>query len=211
MPISHEREVIFIHIPKTAGQSIEQALGVWKTGHPRETLWGAHQERITLQHLTGQEIKKIVGNLIWSSYFKFAVVRNPWSKAVSEYDWYLRYGPQVSFKEWARSLRLRLAINRVIVMMEVGHNIPQSAFLFDEEGKLMVDEVLRFENIAEEFAALAKQQKWDVKLPHAQGTKSRRFGKDFREIYDTETIEIIENIYAHDIRNFGYSKNQTFG
>ena len=211
MPICHDRKTIFIHVPKTAGQSIEQALGVFATGRPKETLWGIHQKRIPLQHLTGQEIKKIVGNLIWSSYFKFAVVRNPWSKAVSEYDWYLRYGTRVSFKVWARSLRLRLRLNGVIVVREVGHNIPQTNFLFDGKGNLMVDEVLRFESIAQEFKALAKKQKWDITLPYAESTRSQQPRKDFREVYDTETIEIIEGIYADDISNFGYSKDETFG
>ena len=124
MPISHHLKAIFIHIPKNAGESIEKAMGMYG-GLPAETLWGRVENRFVLQHLTATELQDsgLVTQEIWRQYFKFAVVRNPWSKAVSEYNWYLRYGPSVSFNEWLDSVEHRIKINQSIHMKEIGHPI----------------------------------------------------------------------------------------
>ena len=84
MPISHDKKLIFVHIPKNAGESVEKALGMYR-GDPKQTMWGVVGKRTVLQHLTGVELRDRIGDeAIWNGYFKFAIVRNPWSKAVSE-------------------------------------------------------------------------------------------------------------------------------
>ena len=84
--ISHKHKFIFIHIPKTAGTSIEQALrdetcqllpGEWAAGR------GLHAP---LNHLTLQELVDygILTPAQLKSYFKFCFVRNPWDRLISE-------------------------------------------------------------------------------------------------------------------------------
>ena len=105
----------FIHIPKTAGESIEKTLGM-SEGSPYENLNGTIENKIVLQHLTGEVSKKdYIKPEIWIDYFKFAVVRNPWSGSVSEYNWFLRYGTSVTFSEWVKSLETRIKINKSIL------------------------------------------------------------------------------------------------
>ena len=48
--------VIFIHIPKNAGESIEKTLGMYR-GNPEETLWGVVDNRIVLQHLSAERLR----------------------------------------------------------------------------------------------------------------------------------------------------------
>jgi len=210
MPISHHLKAIFIHIPKNAGESIEKAMGMYG-GLPAETLWGRVENRFVLQHLTATELQDsgLVTQEIWRQYFKFAVVRNPWSKAVSEYNWYLRYGPSVSFNEWLDSVEHRIKINQSIHMKEIGHNIEQYKFVFDENGELLVDSLIRFESIETEFKELCRERGWNCHLTHEQATKSKS-DTPFRDYYDQDSAEKVAHIYRMDIEKLGYSIVETF-
>ena len=48
MPISHKLKVIFIHIPKNAGESIEKTLGIYglKNKDPKSKYWGVLKKKI---------------------------------------------------------------------------------------------------------------------------------------------------------------------
>lgn len=63
MYIDHQRKFIFIHVARTAGASIEFALGRQDTP--------LHQKL------------ELIPN--WEEYFSFAFVRNPWDRAISSY------------------------------------------------------------------------------------------------------------------------------
>ena len=87
MPLDLKREIVFIHIPKTAGTAIEIALGIKAAGGISEEaiLWGeASQERGgSKQHYTYEEILSAKPHV--KSWPAFAVVRNPWDRMVSLY------------------------------------------------------------------------------------------------------------------------------
>ena len=71
--VFHNYKCIFLHIPKTAGRSVTNALG--GQGDIEELFW----------HETLNDHKKIISEDIYSSYFKFAFVRNPWDRIASYY------------------------------------------------------------------------------------------------------------------------------
>ena len=82
-------DFIFVHIPKTAGTSIVDFLGLYSK-----------------KHLTLIQIKELVG-LDWYRSFKFSFVRNPYDRAVSQYFQQQRVAKRigiknykVSFEEW---------------------------------------------------------------------------------------------------------------
>lgn len=211
MPVSHEHKVIFVHIPRTAGESIENCLSMYG-GEPSQFFWGTVDNLDVLQHNTARELKlKIHNDTIWDEYTKFSVIRNPFSKAVSEYHWYLRYGPHCTFEEWVMSLENRIAINRAINISEIGHNMPQRSFLFDEDKHLMMDKVIKFENLEEEFNDFLAAQDIVAAIPSASMTKSQMLLEDFRDYYNENTAEIVEKIYQEDLSVFSYDKVSTFG
>ncbi|MDG2046046.1 MAG: sulfotransferase family 2 domain-containing protein [Halioglobus sp.] len=211
MPVSHEHKIIFVHIPRTAGESIENCLGMYG-GDPIQFFWGAVDNFDVLQHNTARELKlKIHNDALWDEYTKFSVVRNPFSKTVSEYHWYLRYGPHCSFEDWVISLENRIAINRNINIAEIGHNMPQNSFLLDEHKQLMMDKIIKFENLEEEFTDFLLAQDIVAVLPPASTTKSQMLLEDFRDYYDENTAEIVEKIYREDLSAFSYDKAGTFG
>ena len=70
--ISHELKCIFIHIPRTAGSSIERTL-------VGKDWWQI--ERKT-KHLIASQAKKLYSEY-WNDYFKFSFVRDPYSRMLS--------------------------------------------------------------------------------------------------------------------------------
>ena len=62
-------DFIFVHINKTAGSSIEEALG------------------LRFRHRTAGDIISEIGIAAWRKNFTFAVVRNPWDKVLSHYSY----------------------------------------------------------------------------------------------------------------------------
>ena len=72
--ISTRHRCIFVHIPKTAGTSVEAALG-WFTEYTR----GAQD------HRSIRKLREAITPDEFCTYFKFTFVRNPWDRVVSWY------------------------------------------------------------------------------------------------------------------------------
>ena len=168
-----------------------------------QNMWGIVNDNMVLQHFTAVEIQEVIGADIFQNYFKFAFVRNPFDKVVSEYHWYLKYGPKISFKEWVMGLPIRIKLNKSIHILEIGHNLPQYDFLFDKEGNLMVDFVGKFENLKRDFKKVQRKIECSKNLVHAEGTKAQR--AHYKEYYDEESKNLVAELYCKDIDTFGYS------
>ena len=93
MPVSHGHRVIFVHIPRTAGSSIEKALNIFgeendgKNTYCPEKLYGL-SGNIYLQHLTIFEIRDTIRKRVFEchtfdEYFKFTFIRNPFDRMFS--------------------------------------------------------------------------------------------------------------------------------
>ena len=100
MIVCHRHRFIFVHLHKTAGTSVSQALlphlskrdvviGVPKHG---STLPQGLDDSLQLlsKHSTAQHISEAVGEETWNSYFKFTFVRHPFDRLVSLYEFFNR-------------------------------------------------------------------------------------------------------------------------
>jgi hypothetical protein len=204
--LAREFETIFVHVPKTGGQSIEMVFlarfGLsWENRAP--LLLRANPtpraEPQRLAHLFACEYVQhgYVGADDFRRYFKFAVVRNPWARAVSEYKYsYSRRGvPFAAFIE--------RAVGRREGVVEHRHLDPQRSFLVDDAGATLVDRVLRFERLAEDFAEVSRRIFGRVEdLPRRNVSTDRT---DYRRFYDERTAGVIAAAYRDDIEAFGYA------
>lgn len=97
MLISKERKFVFIHIPKTAGTSINHFLRIITKNEAVENMKTHVHARHVIQHLENQEEN-------WQDYFFFSFVRNPFERLHSLYHfvqtrWSDKF-KEVSFNQW---------------------------------------------------------------------------------------------------------------
>ena len=201
-----DKHCIFIHIPKTAGTSIECAL----EGHGAVGLNSVVNE-FPLQHLTAVAVKKRLGAETFDSCFKFAFVRNPFDRCVSEYLWARKHaGLRLGFDRWVDT-KLRGWANprrrRSRLMLKM-HNIPQHHFIENAAGECMVDFVGRFETLDEDFKYVCSKLDLDgVKLSHVNAglEKKKRDAGGYRPYYNKRSRNTVTELYKKDLEKFGYS------
>ena len=195
MPVCPYQKLIFIHIPKTAGQSIYQACGIEQS---LSNLCGS-DGAFEYSHFTGIEIRDKLGLDIFTTHFKFTVVRNPFDRLVVEY-FYRRLAKDTRLID-SQKLGFRAFVSALADLdlysfsqPERAFFIPQVDFVYDEHGVNMANQLFRFEALweLEEFLG--------TKLPHANRSEHR----PYREYYDSQTREAAEKIYAADLEAFGY-------
>jgi len=220
---------VFVHIPKTAGQSIEQffmdLLGLdWK--EDREALYLQNNDdpaRGTekLAHLSASEYVDCghVTQQKFSDFFKFSFVRNPWKRILSEYR-YRNYFHHRSFKDFVLNKMPRPGFDD-----KYRHVMPQYDMLHDKDGRLLVDFLGRFETLQQDFDRVCESLGLEnSQLPHRNPSdkKSRDLKRRFRnrlfmngenrhhglnDFYDDETREAVADHYRIDIETFGYQFN----
>lgn len=89
-----EKRLIFIHIPKCAGTSIE----VFFAGKD----WAEIDAET--KHITCQMAVEIYGRDVWDDCFKFSVVRNPWARLLSFFHLIRVVEPNIVFDAWVRQV-----------------------------------------------------------------------------------------------------------
>jgi hypothetical protein len=202
---SERFNTIFVHIPKTAGQSIEQVFlekhGLdWEQREP--LLLRANKEPRRgperLAHLYAREYVECghVPAAVFSGAFKFAVVRNPYDRLLSEY-YYRSPRTRKNFRDFVESLSTdeseRSDLSR--------HVAPQNRFVLGRDGELLVDAILRFESLAQDFRGVSQRVFGEViDLPH-RNRSERPAGAG---IIDQESQRMIFKYFEQDFDLFQY-------
>jgi len=85
MPFSLNHNCFFCHIPRTAGSSINIALGIYPW---EKFIFNNQTQHMTIPQLINRKIIGPEGKLdlkTLENMFKFTIVRNPWDRLVSGY------------------------------------------------------------------------------------------------------------------------------
>jgi len=191
--VDHKTRSIFIHIPKTAGVSVSQALYGREIGHRRA------------------KYLKTYNPYMFQKYFKFGFVRNPWDRMVSAF-WFLKKGgANKNDKKWASkylasfkdfhdfvlSLKYKKQVNRVL---KWHHFKPQWEYICDDDLQILLDYVGRFEKLVSDFENVKNTLNIACELPYFNYGDHRYY----RKYYNWETKEIVSSLYKQDIELFNY-------
>jgi hypothetical protein len=218
MPINHTQKILFVHVPKCAGTTIERLMGVSAKEHLYSDFVALEDTRKlpltkftdkefmicaakNMQHYTYREICKVLTEEALREYFKFSVVRNPYDRLVSEYH-FSRGSIKIhsTFKDVVDSLALEEHIRN---WMYDGHLETQTSFLLNEAGNFdSLDKIYKFENLAECFRDL-RQRTGNLKEYHLRKSTDRQ---SYETYYTPELKSLVYNFYKEDFDNFGYSQ-----
>ena len=163
MPISDKHKCIFIHIAKTGGMSISEALGIpfpgdgskekkYFAGHISEiekSKFGL-EHHVWWRHLFAFELKRFIPNDTFNNYFKFAFVRNPYDRVVS---YYAKHIKGVSFDNWILSGDF---LNKRTEGSALEPLMPQIDYIMDETGTPVVDFIGRYETLEKDWRKYAR-------------------------------------------------------
>jgi len=180
---------IFIHINKTGGTSIDKSLGI-----------------SVKKHLTAKQIIDIVGEKKWKESFKFTFVRNPWDKVVSHYKYRVKTNQtnlkekNISFAEWVKKTYGKNKDSLYYDNPQMFYQ--QTDWLKDNNGKIDIDFIGKFENMNNDFKYIQKKIKIFNNLPHLNKTVPTNY-KDFYT--EKELIDIINDAFKEDIKLFNYT------
>ena len=76
----------------------------------------------------------------------------------------------------------------------------QSEFLFDADGRLLVDFVGRYERLYEDFGTICAMMDLTAQLPRINATLHR----PYRDYYDEESKRLVTRMYGRDLEMLGY-------
>jgi hypothetical protein len=195
-PEYEETHSIFVHIPKTAGTSIGEAIYSRWVGH------------VPLGRFAAFNPGK------FRTSFKFSFVRNPWDRLLSAFAhlkgggeplapreevWSNRHlGDTETFEQFV--LKLREDQFRSIIVDDV-HFRPQLDWItLPGSERIAVDYLGRFESLVEDYSEIARRLGIANTLPMRKQTRRPRY----REAYSAEMSKIVERTFCNDIERLGY-------
>lgn len=213
--ISHHDQCVFVHVPKCAGQSIEnfflKRVGLsWEQRAPLLLRLNDNPDLgpPRLAHLRARDYveKKWLTPRQFDTYYRFAFVRNPWDRTASFYR--TGYDRVCSFPRFVRFHLPRLLERKTWFFG------PQADYLYDNAGRLLVDFVGRYEHLAADFRTVCTQLDIpDATLPHANDSNHgigriarwlRRRPRPYTDMYDSRSKNAIARLYGADIDAFKY-------
>lgn len=199
MPVSFKNELIFIHIPKNAGTAI--------------TL-NKEMSFIDIGHHTFEYYKTLYPNA-WTNFKKVAVVRNPWDRFVSNYEyskmeksfWHSSDGSTPESVHFDFNTTKNLTFEETVNLYyndrsSLRHQgwSNQYPYIVDinDERKIVTTHLFYYEN-------LKNNQNFNNLFPNLDKVnESTKSSSDYKTYYNEDTIRKVGEIYKEDIDLFNF-------
>lgn len=188
------KKVLFIHIPKTAGVSLIRTYEEYFCD-------ARHSPALQYKSLLGRKFHEFV---------TFAIVRNPWARLFSAYNFLIGGGlidtdramgkilirECPSFEQFVKEWLPKYGVCSYM------HFVPQYEFVCGWGDNVIVKNIIKLEQLDVDWPVItAKLGISQREIPRANAGKKR----DYREYYDEKSIDIVRKLYKNDIKLFDYS------
>lgn len=199
--LSTSHRFLFVHVPKTAGNAIQDALRPYaddnivclkpyQDGVERFELRSDRYR--TQKHSTLSEYRSEYGAEMLGRLFKFTCVRNPWERAISYW-----FSPHRDVRGWDRdAFALLLPSIRPVRDFLSCH---PAELLRDAIGN--VDLVIRHEHLEEGFREACRRTGLPLRRLEVRNKGDRR---PYRDYYDPELMALVGDRFREEIECFEY-------
>ena len=176
--------IIFIHIPKTAGVSIGH--GFMRDGHlkPGFRVTHSYGKNLVSEH----DKNRIV----------LGVVRNPYDRLWSLYEFY---------RKKRKNIQTDISFENFILDYEKDFYPKGEKFstcldyLTDKDGKMLTTDIIRFENLEKDYASFCEKYQIQNTLKHANKNEEKEPNPE----YTPQMREVVERVFRKDLDTFNYS------
>ena len=191
------KKVLFIHIPKTGGASLSS----WLSEKGKVSLSGLlHSStfKCNPQHFTFQDIKTLFPDHKWD--FVFTVVRNPYKRIASEFQWRMQLisnaeQPLVDFSLWIDCVLNKYAKNLFYL-----DNHLRSQIDFIDSNIVIYHYEDGISNVAQKISTELGIEN-DFEDRHLNSSVAKEVTWTFR------SNELMERHYRRDFEVFGYKRH----
>lgn len=203
--LSEEKKFIFIHIPKTGGNSITTSLKKYAIDNISLSKYDGKQYNSIAVHNSKDKIYKHSMLNVYEKrgydlhkYFKFSIVRNPWDRISSffQYNIKTKYYPSINTMD--KLIKHLRGLNDEQLGL-----YPQLDYFKNLNGEIVIDYIIKFDNLQEGFNIVCDNLKIErvilQKINESSNSKIN-YQTQFNELQK----ELIYNIYKEDIEYFKY-------
>jgi len=198
--INHQHKCIFIHIPRTAGTSIEKWIG--------GSDWWVTENNT--KHLIASRAKEIYAEY-WDDYFKFSFIRNPWDRMVSMLKYGNHYGVCISkdkdidISRYIKNYGYPITVEYDNRFSKREDNITESHLPHAVYGNILDEDlnfIGKFENLNNDVAFLKSRLNIDNTFNYKAEKSPKR--SQYKNYYTSDSRQLIEDLYRRDIEKFNY-------
>ena len=211
-------DIAFIHIPKTAGMAIRMYLS-----HVVEKNRITHKEyvgmlgRLDASHIPFVHHEKYIK--LRNPYY-FTCVRNPYDRVYSAYEWVKKTRP-ATYGKIVFTIFVTQHLSNIVkvqlhhfntqanMLANAIHLAPMYLFVTDRQGKQMVTNVIRQEELNEK--SFSKLQQYGLVMDDFKAVGNCHSGAppkpyEYLKHYTRAMLDIVNTLYAKDFEMFGYQK-----
>lgn len=202
--ISLQKKFLFIHVPKTGGNSIQNILN--RYSEDDIVALDSHHDGVERfevrnrfnnieKHSTLSDYRRELDSAVFSSLFKFATIRNPWDMMVSYY-----FSPHRNKSQWDKNEFLLLVdkvptISHFISLESKFRNLIKP-FGFGKRLDGCIDYLIRFEHIEEGFKDVCQILDIEYEQLPKRNASSR---EHYSYYYDRKLEEAVRNKFRAEI------------
>jgi hypothetical protein len=209
-----KNNLIFISIPKTAYGSVRSSLDT-----DVNLLLGPDENSKVFEYLEDYNkigralhMKNNIDKSIWNNTIKFTIIRNPYDRIVSSYleicaHYKNDFNPLIlnSFYSFVKYIYdNRFQLEKIQNTKGKWHFCHQLKNITDNNGNLLVDYIIKFENLQEDYNKLRKLLNLPEKF--VKHLNKRQF-THYTNNYTLEIKNMVSEIYKEDIEYFKYEYN----